>query len=61
MAIRARRTIKLGKLGQFNFSKSGVTFTFGVKGAHVTLGKKRPIFGVALVGSGLSYRTSKRK
>ena len=40
--------------GRINLSKSGVSLTEGVPGAHVTLGRT-PRVTVGLPGSGLSY------
>jgi hypothetical protein len=40
--------------GRINLSKSGVSLTEGVRGAHITIGRT-PRVTVGLPGSGLSY------
>jgi hypothetical protein len=40
-----------------NFSGSGISASFGVRGASVTVGKRGTYLDVGLPGSGLSYRT----
>jgi hypothetical protein len=40
--------------GRINFSKSGVSLSVGVRGAHLTFGRT-PRITVGLPGSGLSY------
>lgn len=55
MGIRFRKSINLGPL-RINISKSGIGYSFGVKGARVTKtanGRKRATLSVP--GTGLSY------
>ena len=55
MGIRFRKSINLGPL-RINISKSGIGYSFGVKGARVTktaTGRKRATLSVP--GTGLSY------
>lgn len=55
MGIRFRKSINLGPL-RINISKSGIGYSFGVKGARITKtanGRKRATLSVP--GTGLSY------
>lgn len=55
MGIRFRKSINIGPL-RINISKSGIGYSFGVKGARVTktaTGRKRAT--LSLPGTGLSY------
>ncbi|MBF0303539.1 MAG: DUF4236 domain-containing protein [Desulfamplus sp.] len=55
MPIRFYRRITIiPNLLYLNISKSGISFSFGVRGAHVTVGKQKRVT-VGLPGSGLSY------
>lgn len=64
MGFRFRKSIKAGPL-RINLSKSGIGYSFGVKGArisHSATGRKRATFSIP--GTGLSYSkslTHKRK
>jgi hypothetical protein len=60
MGFRFRRTVRVLPGVRLNFSKSGVSTSLGVRGAHVTLGhgQIRQTFGIP--GTGLSYSTSSR-
>jgi hypothetical protein len=53
--LRFRRTIKLLPGVRLNFSKSGVSTSVGVRGAHVTLGHGQVRETVGLPGTGISY------
>ena len=56
MGFRFRKSINLGKGFKINLSKSGIGFSFGVKGARVTKtasGSTRAT--VSLPGTGISY------
>lgn len=56
MGWRFRRTLKILPGVRLNFSKSGVSASLGVRGAHITLGGPTgPRVTVGLPGSGLSY------
>ena len=61
MAIRFRKSIKLGKLFKLNVSKSGVSVTAGKNGASVNVGKTGVYLNAnpSIVGikkTGLSFR-----
>ena len=59
MGFRFRKTISLGKHLKLNISKSGISITTGVKGAHVSVNQKgRVTSTVGIPGSGLSYSKS---
>jgi hypothetical protein len=55
MGLRFRRTLGILPGVRLNFSKSGVSTSVGVRGAHVTLGRTGVRTTVGLPGSGLSY------
>jgi len=55
MGLRFRRSIKLLPGVRLNFSKSGVSTSVGVRGAHVTLGHGKVRETVGIPGTGLSY------
>jgi hypothetical protein len=54
-SFRFRRTIGLIPGLRLNLSKTGVSASVGVRGAHVTLGGKGIRTTVGLPGTGLSY------
>ncbi len=55
MGFRFRKSINIGPL-RINFSKSGVGFSFGVKGLRVSRSAKgKHTATVSLPGTGLSY------
>lgn len=54
MGWRFQRRIGIGSFGRVNLSKSGVSLTEGVKGAHLTLGRT-PRITLGIPGSGLSW------
>jgi hypothetical protein len=55
MALRFRRSFRLLPGIRLNLSKSGVSASFGVRGAHVTVGPRGTTTSVGLPGTGLSY------
>jgi hypothetical protein len=55
MGLRFRRSIKLLPGVRLNLSKSGVSTSVGVRGAHVTLGHGKVRETVGIPGTGLSY------
>ena len=55
MSIRFYRRIPIiPKLLYLNIGKNGISFSFGVRGAHVTVGKQKRVT-VGIPGTGLSY------
>ena len=56
MGFRFQKRIST-PFGRVNFSKSGVSLTEGVPGAHLTLGRV-PRITIGLPGSGVSYTTT---
>ena len=57
MAVRLRKTIKLGNNARLNISKSGVSVTAGVKGLSVNTGPNGTYLNAGIPGTGLSSRT----
>jgi len=55
MGFRFRRSIRILPGIRLNLSKSGVSTSIGVRGAHVTLGHGKVRETVGLPGTGLSY------
>jgi len=55
MGFRFRRSIRILPGIRLNVSKSGVSTSVGVRGAHVTLGHGKVRETVGLPGTGLSY------
>lgn len=60
MGWRFRRTIKILPGVHLNFSKSGLSTTFGPRGAKLTIGHGRIRQTIGLPGTGLSYTESER-
>lgn len=61
MAIRFYRRIPIiPKLLYLNIGKKGISFSFGVRGAHVTIGKQKRVT-LGIPGSGLSYTKAIKK
>jgi hypothetical protein len=56
MASRFQKRVST-PLGRINISKSGVSLTKGVRGAHVTIGRT-PRVTLGIPGSGLSWTES---
>jgi Protein of unknown function (DUF4236) len=55
MGFRFRRSIKIAPGVRINLSKSGVSTSIGVRGAHVTVGHGQVRETVGLPSSGISY------
>lgn len=55
MGLRFGKRIRLGKFITLNLSKSGISASFGVRGAKLTIGPRGTQATVGLPGSGLSY------
>jgi hypothetical protein len=55
MGFRFRRSIKILPGIRLNFSRSGVSTSVGVRGAHVTVGHGKVRETVGLPGTGISY------
>ena len=60
MAFLFRKRIKFLPGIYFNVGKKGVSFSAGVKGARVTVGRGRTTTSVGIPGTGLSSRTTHR-
>jgi hypothetical protein len=60
MGFRFRRTLSLAPGLRLNISRSGVSTSVGVRGAHVTIGHGNVRHTVGIPGSGLSYTTVNR-
>lgn len=58
MGLRFRRRIKVLPGVYLNVSRSGVSTSVGVRGAHVTLGHGKVRATSGIPGSGLSYTQS---
>ena len=56
MAIRFRKSFKLAPGVRMNLSGSGLSATFGPRGASVSVGKRGVHGNVGLPGTGLSMR-----
>ena len=57
MAFRFRRSVKILPGIKLNFSKSGISTTFGGRGFSVTKGKNGTYQNVGIPGTGISYRS----
>ena len=57
MGVRFRRRLTLFPGVRLNFSKSGVSTTFGVPGASVNVGKDGVFFNAGIPGTGIYTRT----
>jgi Protein of unknown function (DUF4236) len=55
MGFRFRRSLRLLPGIRLNLSKSGVSASFGIRGAHVTVGPRGTTTSVGLPGTGFSY------
>lgn len=56
MGLRFRRRVKIFPGCHLNISKSGVSTSFGVRGASVTVGQRGTHANLGIPGTGLSYR-----
>jgi hypothetical protein len=59
MPFRFQRRVST-PFGRINFSKSGVSLTEGVEGAHVTLGTRGVRASLGLPGTGFGWFTQSR-
>lgn len=57
MAVRFRKSVKLGPGVRVNFSKSGMSTTIGPRGFTTSIGKNGVYRNVGIPGTGISYRT----
>lgn len=57
MAVRFRKSVKLGPGVKLNFSKRGISTTLGPRGCTTSFGKRGVYQNVGIPGTGLSYRT----
>jgi hypothetical protein len=55
MGWRFRRSVKILPGIRLNFSRSGVSTSVGVRGAHITVGHGKVRETVGLPGSGINY------
>ncbi len=60
MGFRLYRRIKILPGVRLNLSRSGISTSIGVKGAHITVGHGQVRETVGLPGTGLSYTTVHR-
>ena len=60
MGFRFRRTIRVLPGLRLNLSRSGISTSVGVRGAHVTVGHGQVRVSAGIPGSGLSYTESER-
>ncbi len=58
MGFRFRRTIKVLPGVRLNLSRSGISTSVGVRGAHITAGHGRIRETAGIPGSGISYTES---
>ena len=58
MGLRFRRSIRLMPGVRINLSRSGLSMSIGVRGAHVTVGHSKVRETIGLPGAGLSYTTT---
>ena len=63
MSLRFWRRITIFPGVTLNLSKSGVSLSFGIRGARYTIGKDKDTASVGAPGTGVSYRKniSKKK
>jgi len=54
--VRFRKSLRIGKGMRLNFSKSGMSFTAGMKGASVNFGNKGAYLNAGIPGTGLYDR-----
>lgn len=57
MAVRFRKSVKLGPGVRVNFSKRGVSTTIGPRGFTTSIGKSGVYRNIGIPGTGISYRT----
>lgn len=56
MGLRFRKSVKLCPGVKINFSKSGISTSVGVRGAHLTLGKNGAYSNIGIPGTGIYTR-----
>lgn len=61
MGVRFRKSIRVGKFARINFSKSGVSTSFGIPGARISVSKRGKTFTSGIPGSGLYFQTLSKK
>lgn len=54
-SFRFFRRVRLGPGVTMNLSKSGPSFSFGVRGAHVTVGRRGMRRTIGIPGTGVFY------
>lgn len=59
--FRFWRKLKIFPGIYLNLSKSGISFSFGVRGAKYTIGNKTKRHTVGIPGTGISYTSIKKK
>lgn len=57
MGFRLRRSVRLFPGVRLNVSKSGLSTSFGTRGAWLTVGKRGTRATIGLPGTGISYTT----
>jgi len=60
VSIRFWRRIRLFPGVTLNVSKTGFSISFGIRGAHWTLGRRRRTASLGIPGTGLFYRKDSR-
>lgn len=60
MGLRFRRSVKAGPF-RLNFSRSGVSGSVGAGGVRVGRGRRGSYLSLALLGTGLSWLTYRKK
>jgi len=61
MAIRFWRRVRVFPGVTLNISKTGLSLTFGIRGARRTVGRGRRSFSLGIPGTGLFYRKDTRR
>ena len=56
MGIQFRKRLKIAPGITFNFSKSGISFTIGIRGACINLSKNGISTNVGIPGTGVNFR-----
>ena len=56
MAFRFQKRVKILPGVRLNFSKRGISTTFGVRGASISKGRRGTYANIGLPGTGISYR-----
>jgi len=61
VAIRFRKRIRLAPGLHVNLSKKGISLSVGVRGAQITVGRRRVTKTLGIPGSGLSSTSTRRR